>query len=54
MEKEYFQKLKKRLYTILDEMPVDSQKISDLSCEIDNLIVEYYEKESYDMNHVGA
>lgn len=47
METEYLQKLKKRLDTLLNELPIDSPEIFTLSCEIDNLIVEYYEKVLY-------
>ncbi len=47
METDYLQKLKKRLDNLLNELPIDSPEILGLSCEIDNLIVEYYERELY-------
>lgn len=47
MEMEHLQKLKERLDILLNELPIDSPEIYTLSCEIDNLIVEYYEKEFY-------
>ncbi len=47
MEMEYLQKLKRKLDTLLSELPIDSPEIFSLSCEIDDLIVEYYEKELF-------